>query len=97
MDSQQIRLKPVFLSFVAASIAIGISARAFGGDVAKLAPPKQASFQVRNEFKVQVPKGARTVRMWFSVPQEDAVSVIHNSASPPIFPSTITATIGEIA
>ena len=76
MHSRQIRIKPIFLSFVAASVVIGMSVRMFGGDASKPAQPKQASFQVRNEFKVQVPKGAKTVRMWFSVPQEDAVSVI---------------------
>lgn len=76
MHSQQIRIRPIFLSFVAASVVIGISVRAFGGDVSKPAQPKQASFQIRNEFKVQVPKTAKTVRVWFSVPQEDAVSVI---------------------
>ena len=76
MHSQQIRSQPFFLSFVVASVAAGIFVRAFGGDVSKATRPKQASFQVRNEFKVQVAKGAKTVRMWFSVPQEDAVSVI---------------------
>ena len=85
MHSQQIRIKPIFLSFVAASVAIGISVRLFGSD-AKLAQPKQASFQVRNEFKVQVPKGAKTVRMWFSVPQEDAVSVIREFSVAADFP-----------
>jgi transglutaminase-like putative cysteine protease len=76
MHSPQIRIKPIFLSFVATSVAVGISVPAFGGDVSKPAQPKQASFQIRNEFKVHVPKGAKTVRMWFSVPQEDAASVI---------------------
>ncbi len=80
-----IRIKPIFLSFVAAIVAIGISIRAFG-DVSKPAQPKQASFQVRNEFKVQVPKGAKTVRMWFSVPQEDSASVIREFSVAADFP-----------
>ena len=63
MHSQQIQVRPIFLSFVAASLALGISVRAFGGDVSKAAQPKQASFQVRNEFKLQVPKGAKTVHV----------------------------------
>jgi len=86
MHSLPNRIKPIFLSFVAASVAIGISVRAFGGDVSKAAQPKQASFQIRNEFKVQVPKGAKAVRMWFSVPQEDAVSVIREFSVAADFP-----------
>jgi transglutaminase-like putative cysteine protease len=86
MHSQRIRIKPIFLSFVAASVALGISHRMFGGDASKPAQPRQASFQVRNEFKVQVPKGAKTVRMWFSVPQEDAVSVIREFSVAADFP-----------
>ena len=86
MHPQRIRIKPIFLSFVAASALIGISLRAFGGDVSKSTQPKQASFQVRNEFKVQVPKGAKIVRVWFSVPQEDAVSVIREFSVAADFP-----------
>ncbi|HYW40296.1 MAG TPA: hypothetical protein VE957_19480 [Terriglobales bacterium] len=86
MHSQRIRIKPIFLSFVAASVALGISVRMFGGNNSKPTQPKQASFQVRNEFKVQVPKGAKTVRMWFSVPQEDAVSVIREFSVAADFP-----------
>jgi len=86
MYSQQIRVKRIFLIFVAASVAIGISAGAFGGDASRAMQPKQASFQIRNEFKVQVPKGAKTVRMWFSVPQEDAVSVIREFSVAADFP-----------
>src|ERR1700691_2701395 len=86
MHSRQIRVKPILLSFVAAGVAIGTSIRAFGGDVSKATEPKQASFEVRNEFKVQVPKGAKTVRMWFSVPQEDAVSVIREFSVAAEFP-----------
>jgi transglutaminase-like putative cysteine protease len=86
MHSQQIRIKPIFLSFVAASVAMGISVRALSGDVSYPPQPKQASFQIRNEFKVQVPKGAKMVRMWFSVPQEDAVSVIREFSVTADFP-----------
>ena len=47
-------------------------------DVNKTAPPKQASFHITNVLTVKVPKGARTVRIWFAVPQEDAYSVVRN-------------------
>jgi hypothetical protein len=70
MHSPQIRIKPIFLSFVATSVAMGISVRAFGGDVSKPAQPKQASFQVRNEFKVQVPKGAKTCACGSAFPRK---------------------------
>jgi transglutaminase-like putative cysteine protease len=76
MHSQRIRIRLIFWSFVAASVALGMSVPVFGGDASKPVQPKQASFQVKNEFTVQVPKGAKTARMWFAVPQEDAVSVV---------------------
>ncbi|MFZ3211804.1 MAG: transglutaminase domain-containing protein [Terriglobales bacterium] len=41
-------------------------------------PPKQASFHVSNTFTVKVPKGAKSVRIWFAVPQEDAYSIVRN-------------------
>ena len=40
--------------------------------------PKQAVFKVKNVFNVTVPKGAKSVRIWFAVPQEDAYSSIRN-------------------
>jgi hypothetical protein len=86
MHSQHIRIKPIFLSFVAASAALGISVRVFGGDVSTPAQPKQASFRVRDDFKVQVPKGAKTVRMRFSIPQEDAASAIREFSVTAGFP-----------
>lgn len=76
MNFLRVRSKPIFLGFLLAAVAVGISLPLFGGDVSKQVQPKQASFQVKNEFKVQAPKGAKTVRMWFAVPQEDAASVV---------------------
>jgi transglutaminase-like putative cysteine protease len=72
------RIKPILLSFVLASTAVGICAPTFASDASKPVQAKQAVFQVKNEFKVQVPKGAKTVRMWFAVPQEDSASVIRD-------------------
>jgi transglutaminase-like putative cysteine protease len=40
--------------------------------------PKKASFKVKNVFTVNVPKDAKTVRIWFAVPQEDAQSSVRN-------------------
>ena len=76
MCSLQFRIKPVCLTLALACAATAISVRMFAGDAAKPEQPKQASFQVKNEFKVQVPKGARMIRMWFAVPQEDAATVV---------------------
>src|ERR671932_299313 len=38
--------------------------------------PKRASFDISNAFTVQVPEGAKRVRVWFAVPQGDAESEI---------------------
>jgi transglutaminase-like putative cysteine protease len=76
MNFPRVRSTSILFGFLAAYAAIGVSARMFGGDVSIPAKPKQASFQIKNEFKVQPPKGAKTVRIWFAVPQEDAVSVV---------------------
>lgn len=42
------------------------------------APAKHASFHINNVFTVKVPNGAKTVRVWFAIPQEDASSVVRN-------------------
>jgi len=55
-----------------------VSLCAVAADAAKPAAPKQASFHVNNIFNVNVPEGAKTVRVWFAVPQEDNYSVIRN-------------------
>lgn len=47
-------------------------------DVNKTAPPKQASFHIINMLTVKLPKGAKTVRIWFAIPQEDPYSVVRN-------------------
>lgn len=44
----------------------------------KALPPREASFHIRNVLTIKVPKGAKTVRIWFAIPQEDAYSVVRN-------------------
>ena len=61
-------------------LSLVVSLAALAATVSKMQPPKQASFHIRNVFTVKVPQGAKTVRMWFAVPQEDAYSTIHNFA-----------------
>jgi hypothetical protein len=86
MSFPHLRSKPIFLGFLVADVAIGVSVRVLGGDVSKRVQPSQASFQNKNEFKVQSPKGAKSVRMWFEVPREDAASVIREFRSTANFP-----------
>jgi hypothetical protein len=75
MNFSHVRSKPIFFCLLVAGVAIGVSFRMFGGDVSNRTQPRPASFETKNEFRVQ-PKGTKTVRMWFAVPQEDAVSVV---------------------
>jgi transglutaminase-like putative cysteine protease len=51
---------------------------AFALDVPRAQAPKQGSFHVSNTLTVKVPKGAKTVRIWLAVPQEDSYSVVRN-------------------
>jgi len=64
-------------AFVLALLS-ALSVGAWALDVPKTAPPKQASFHISNVLTVKVPKGAKIVRAWFAVPQEDAYSVVRN-------------------
>src|SRR5271154_3651352 len=68
----------LILSCVTTAMVTGISALTFGGDISKPVQPREASFQIKNEFTVKVPKGAKSVRMGFAVPQEDAVSAVRD-------------------
>lgn len=47
-------------------------------EISKTQPPRQASFHIRNVFTIKAHRGARTVRLWFAVPQEDNYSVVRN-------------------
>jgi hypothetical protein len=78
VNSQRTAITYLIFSCMLAAVVLGISALTFGGDVSKPVQPREASFQVKNEFTVKVPKGAKSVRMWFAVPQEDAVSAVHD-------------------
>lgn len=78
MNSQRTAIKYLIFSCMIAGVVTGISALTFGGDLTKPVQPRDASFQIKNEFTVKVPKGAKSVRMWFAVPQEDAVSAVRD-------------------
>jgi Transglutaminase-like superfamily len=51
---------------------------AYAADTPKSTPAKQASFHISNVFTIKVPKGAKTVRAWFAIPQEDNYSSVRN-------------------
>jgi transglutaminase-like putative cysteine protease len=78
VTSQRTGIRYLIFSCVVPCVLIGISAFTFGGDLAKPVQLRKASFQVKNEFAVKVPKGAKSVRIWFAVPQEDAASVVRD-------------------
>jgi transglutaminase-like putative cysteine protease len=80
MRSMPFRFTSAFLLFVVTGVLL------FAGGAVNPPPPKQASFQVKNDFTVQVPKGAKSVRLWFAVPQEDAASVVRELTVTADFP-----------
>lgn len=55
-----------------------LSAGALAADSGKTTAAKQAAFHISNVLTIKVPKEAKTVRVWFAVPQEDAYSVVRN-------------------
>jgi hypothetical protein len=71
-------------------LLLAVSLPVSAADVSKTHPPKQASFHIRNVFTIKVPPGAKTVRMWFAVPQEDAYSTIRNFNVSGGYPARIT-------
>jgi len=41
-----------------------------------LAAPRSATFEVRHELKVTVPEGAKRIRIWFAMPQDDPLQQV---------------------
>lgn len=60
-----------------------------GGDRAMPMQGRQATFDVRHELKVMVPEGAKKVRVWFSMPQNDAYSKVSGFKVEAPFPHRI--------
>jgi transglutaminase-like putative cysteine protease len=58
------------------ALSSALSVGAWTPDVPKTASPKQASFHISNVLSVKMPKGAKRVRVWFAVPQEDPYSIV---------------------
>ena len=76
MNFPHLRSKPIFLGFLVAGVAMGVSICMFGGDVPTRAQPRHATYQTRSDYKARAPQAAKSARMWFAVPREDAASVI---------------------
>src|SRR5687768_6664914 len=68
-----------------ALIALGCS----GGAQPMAMQGKQATFDVRHELKVIVPPGAKKVRVWFTMPQDDPAQKIANFKVEAPFPNRI--------
>ena len=60
-----------------------------GGERAMAMQGKQATFDVRHELKVVVPDGAKKLRIWFAMPQNDAASRIEGFKVEAPFPHRI--------
>lgn len=54
------------------------------------AEPRTAKFEARNEFKVIVPEGAKKVRAWFAMPQDDPLQTVTNFKVESPLPHQIT-------
>lgn len=54
--------------FLATFLLAGCAGPGGGGTAGP--PPRQATFEARNEFRIKVPEGAKRLRIWIAVPQE---------------------------
>ena len=63
----------VLLTFLVAcmGLLVGSPALVAADDPKGGAPLRQARFELRNEVKVKVPEGAKQVRVWMALPQEE--------------------------
>jgi transglutaminase-like putative cysteine protease len=57
-----------------------------GESAASTMQPKQATFAITNVFTVKVPEGAKQVRIWFAVPQDDAESEVRHLTAEAAYP-----------
>src|SRR6266850_4212265 len=52
-------------------------------------PLRKATFELRNEFIVQIPDGAKQVRVWAALPQDDPAQQIKNLKIEVLYPYRI--------
>ena len=63
---------PLLLLAAAAAGCADLGTSRDGAATAVAKPGKTAKFDVKHEFKLAVPEGAKSVRVWFALPQKDA-------------------------
>src|SRR6266576_5574935 len=52
-------------------------------------PLRKATFELRNEITVQIPEGAKRVRVWAALPQDDPAQQIKNLKIEAPYPSRV--------
>lgn len=74
--------------------AIGFSSFFLAGALcaapADLPSPRSASFEVRHQLDVVVPEGAKKVRVWFAMPQDEPAQQVAGFKVESPYPTTIT-------
>jgi transglutaminase-like putative cysteine protease len=70
------------------ALLFGSLASGWAGD--KAPKPRSATFDVRHELAVQVPDGARSVRIWFTMPQDDPLQKVSGFKVESPYPHRIT-------
>lgn len=63
---------------IAIALALPFLLMAAGDLSASTMQPKRATFAITNILTIKVPEGAKQVRIWFAVPQDDAESEVRN-------------------
>lgn len=73
MDARNFQSRVLLIFSIMTVLALGIASLFPGAFAAKEGSPglKQATFELRNELTVNVPEGAKRVRVWFALPQEN--------------------------
>lgn len=70
------RLPTLFLALATAGCATDLGTSRDGSMQSIAKPGRGARFDVKHEFKLTVPEGARSVRIWFAMPQDDEWTTI---------------------
>jgi transglutaminase-like putative cysteine protease len=65
------RARPQCRGLVALATAAVVAGWSAAAGAQGTGPPKQAAFELRNEVTVKVPEGARRVRVWMAMPQDN--------------------------
>jgi len=59
------------ITLLAITLAGGVTAASAASN-----PPRKATFEARHEVKVLVPEGAKAVRVWLAMPQDDPIQTV---------------------